>query len=216
MFTGIIEEIGTVCETLSIGGGVRLTVEAPKIAAELRVSDSVAINGVCQTVVEKETRRFTVVAVEETLMKTTIGSMKVSSRVNLELPLRLGDRLGGHIVSGHVDCVGEIESVAMRDTSWIIRICIPSQFERYVIPVGSIAIDGVSLTVASIETSLVTVSIIPHTMEKTIFSLYTTKTRVNLEFDMIGKYIENLLSPKGGRLTAPISIDQLKTWGYDV
>ena len=104
----------------------------------------------------------------------------------------------------------------MRDTSWIIRICIPSQFERYVIPVGSIAIDGVSLTVASIETSLVTVSIIPHTMEKTIFSLYTPKTRVNLEFDMIGKYVESLLSTKGGRMTAPISIDQLKTWGYNV
>jgi riboflavin synthase len=216
MFTGIIEEIGTVSEALSIGGGVQLTVEAPKTAAELRVSDSVAINGVCQTVVEKETRRFKVVAVEETLMKTTMGSMKVSSRVNLELPLRLGDRLGGHIVSGHVDCVGEIESVASRDTSWIVRISIPSQFEKYVIPVGSIAIDGVSLTIASIEPSLVTVSIIPHTMEKTIFSLYTTKTRVNLEFDMIGKYIENLVSSKGGRLTAPISIDQLKTWGYDV
>jgi len=216
MFTGIIEEIGTVYGTLSIGGGVRLTVEAPRAAAELRVGDSVAINGVCQTVVEKGIQRFTVVAVEETLIKTTMGSMKVSSRVNLELPLRLGDRLGGHIVSGHVDCVGEIESVAVRDNSWIFRICIPSRFERYVIPVGSIAIDGVSLTVASIETSFVTVSIIPHTMENTIFSLYAPKTRVNLEFDMIGKYVENLLSPKGGRMTTPISIDQLKTWGYNV
>jgi riboflavin synthase len=215
MFTGIIEEIGTVYETLSTRGGVRLTVEAPKTASELRVGDSVAINGVCQTVIEKKARRFTVVAVEETLMKTTIGSMKASSRVNLELPLQLGDRLGGHIVSGHVDCVGEIESVAIRDTSWIIRICIPSQFERYVIPVGSIAIDGVSLTVASIENNFATVSIIPHTMEKTIFSSYTPRTRVNLEFDMIGKYIESLLITKGGQLAAPISIDRLKTWGYN-
>jgi len=216
MFTGIIEEIGTVSEALVIGGGVRLTVEAPKTAAELRVSDSVAINGVCQTVVEKGTKRFTVLAVEETLLKTTIGSLTVSSRVNLELPLRLGDRLGGHIVSGHVDCVGEIESVTMRDTSWIARISIPNQFERYVIPVGSIAIDGVSLTIASMERSVVTVSIIPHTMENTIFSSYAPKTRVNLEFDMIGKYIESLMNASGGRMTTPISTDQLKTWGYNV
>jgi riboflavin synthase len=215
MFTGIIEEIGTVFETLHIGGGVQLTIEAQKTAAELRVGDSVAINGVCQTVIGKETRRFTVIAVEETLIKTTIGMMKSSSRVNLELPMLLGDRLGGHIVSGHVDCVGEIESVTMRDTSWITRISIPSQFEKYVIPVGSIAIDGVSLTIASIERSCVTVSIIPHTMEQTIFSLYSPKTRVNIEFDLIGKYIERLMSTRVGRLsTDQISIDQLKTWGY--
>jgi riboflavin synthase len=216
MFTGIIEEIGTVYKAIATGGGVQLTVEAPKTTAEIRVSDSVAINGVCQTVVETATTCFTVVAVEETLAKTTMGSMKVSSRVNLELPLQLGDRLGGHIVSGHVDCAGEIESVAMRDTSWIVRISIPSQFEKYVIPVGSIAIDGVSLTIASFETGVVTVSIIPHTMENTIFSSYAPKTRVNLEFDMIGKYVESLMNAKGGRMTTPISIDQLNTWGYNV
>jgi riboflavin synthase len=216
MFTGIIEEIGTVSKAIATGGGVQLTVEAPRTTTEMRVGDSVAINGVCQTVVETETTRFAVVAVEETLAKTTMGSMKVSSRVNLELPLQLGDRLGGHIVSGHVDCVGEIESVAMRDSSWIVKISIPSQFDKYVIPVGSIAIDGVSLTIASIETGVITVSIIPHTMENTIFSSYAPKTRVNLEFDIIGKYVESLMNMKGGVKTSPISIDQLKSWGYSV
>ena len=217
MFTGIIQEIGTVQEALPIGGGIRLTIEAHQTASDLKTNDSVSVNGVCQTVVDTKDRRFTVVAVEETLLKTTLGSLGRTSRVNIELPLRLGDRLGGHIVSGHVDCVGEISSIERRDTSWLFRVSVPRQFKRYVIFVGSIAIDGVSLTVASIEGDIVTVSIIPHTMQKTIFSSYTPQTRVNLEFDLLGKYVERLLESRSTDVPAnPISAEQLKMWGYDV
>ena len=217
MFTGIIQEVGSVHSIQPIGGGVQLTIQASQVASELRVNDSISINGVCQTVVRREGELFTVVAVEETLLKTTLGSLKPLARVNLELAMKLSDRLGGHLVSGHVDCVGQIESIEQRETSWLFRILIPVGFERYVIPVGSIAIDGVSLTVASVEGPIVVVSIIPHTMENTIFASYKPNSHVNLEFDMIGKYIEKLAAVKNdvaGRNS--VSNEQLKNWCYDV
>jgi riboflavin synthase len=187
------------------------------VASELRVDDSVSINGVCQTVVRREEDLFTVVAVEETLLKTTIGSLRALSRVNLELAMKLGDRLGGHLVSGHVDCVGQVESIEQREASWLFRILIPAQFNRYVISVGSIAIDGVSLTVASVEGNTVAVSIIPHTMENTIFASYKPNSHVNLEFDMIGKYIERFVGVKNDESGKDsISTEQLKNWGYGV
>lgn len=217
MFTGIIQEIGSVYEAISIGGGVRLSINGPMSARDINVNDSIAINGVCQTVVGKERSRFTVVAVEETLLKTTLGSFKPASRVNLELPLRVGDRVGGHLVSGHVDCVGDIESILERGTSWLFRIRIPNEFQHHVIPVGSIAIDGVSLTVAAIDGNVVTASIIPHTMDNTIFSEYRAQTRVNIEFDMIGKYVERLVGiRRSPETTDTISSNQLEAWGYDV
>ncbi len=216
MFTGIVQEVGSVYDVQKIGGGVKLTVEAPQSARQLSVNDSVSINGVCQTVVHKDGNRFSVIAVEETLRKTTLGDLKGAHRVNLELAMQLGDRLGGHLVSGHVDCVGHVESIEPLETSWLFKLLIPDEFERYVISVGSIAIDGVSLTVASIERNLVSTSIIPHTMENTVFSSYATKTRVNLEFDMIGKYVERLVRLGGVPTGQAISREQLKTWGYDV
>ena len=217
MFTGIIQEVGNVHSIQPIGGGVQLTVQSSQLASELQVNDSISINGVCQTVVQREGNLFTVVAVEETLIKTTLGRLRPQSRTNLELPMKLTDRLGGHLVSGHVDCVGQIESIEQRETSWLFRILMPVQFERYVIPVGSIAIDGVSLTVASVEGPIVVVSIIPHTMENTIFASYKPNSHVNLEFDMVGKYIEKLIAVKNNVTDRNfISTDQLKNWGYDV
>ena len=217
MFTGIIQEIGKVVEVSPLGGGIRLVVEAQDSCTSLRVSDSVSVNGVCQTVVEKTRTRFAVVAVEETLLKTTMGGLKPQAFVNLELSLRLGDRLGGHMVSGHVDCVGRVTSIIPKDTSRLYELTIPDEFLGYVIPVGSIAIDGVSLTVAAVHGNNVVVSIIPHTMEKTLFLNYTVGSEVNLEFDMIGKYVERLLSLRGGRKEAPsVSKEQLRTWGYNV
>jgi riboflavin synthase len=216
MFTGIIQEIGKVTNLHQRGGGISFAVAAPRSSKELKVNDSVAINGVCQTVVAKEGTSFSVVAVEETLAKTTLRELRAQASVNIELPLQLGDRLGGHLVSGHVDTVGVIESIERRETSWFFGISIPSQFRRYVIPVGSIAVDGVSLTIASVEGSMVGVSIIPHTMENTIFTSYSPKSKVNLEFDMIGKYIEQMVITSNPAGSDSISRDQLRAWGYDV
>lgn len=216
MFTGIIQEVGSLAAVDRIGAGVRLTVEASRTANELCVNDSVSINGVCQTVVHKDGSRFAVVAVEETLGKTTLGGLTACSSVNLELAMQLGDRLGGHLVSGHIDCVGQVTAILPRETSWLFKIAIPTRFERYVIPVGSIAIDGVSLTIAAIDGNLVTVSIIPHTMENTVFSSYGLHTAVNLEFDLVGKYVERLVMTRDSGGEATISIDRLKAWGYDV
>ena len=217
MFTGIIQEVGKVTEVSSLGDGIMLSVEAKECCASLRISDSVSVNGVCQTVIGKTGAQFVVTAVEETLLKTTLGRLKPQTPVNLELPLQLGDRLGGHMVSGHVDCVGRVSAIHAKDASRLFEVAIPDQFQRYVIPVGSIAIDGVSLTVASVRQNIITVSIIPYTLEKTIFSGYSPGSEVNVEFDMIGKYVERLISIRGGQGESPsISAEQLKTWGYDI
>jgi len=216
MFTGIIQEIGSIVDIKTVGGGLELTVLGRVSATELDVSDSVSINGVCQTVLWKEGDRFSVVAVEETLSKTTFGSLTISSRVNLELPLKMNDRLGGHIVLGHVDTVGRVGSSSRRETSWLFDIMVPSTFRRYLIPVGSIAVDGVSLTVAAVRGDSAVVSIIPHTMEHTVFSFYKVGTLVNLEFDIIGKYVERLMeSGIRGKEADSLSDEQLKQWGYE-
>lgn len=192
MFTGIIEEIGKIVGTAKKGEGIRLLISAPKSAHELEVNDSVAINGVCQTVISKKGVSFEVEAVEETIKKTTFASLKIYNLVNLELPMKLNDRLGGHLVLGHVDCVGTITNIDKRVNSWIFSIRVPKQFLKYTIPIGSIAIDGVSLTIAEMDESDVKVSIIPHTIENTIFKSYKVGVTVNLEFDIIGKYIERM------------------------
>lgn len=196
MFTGIITEIGRLSEIKKIGGGIRFTVQAPSSAAELHVNDSVAVNGVCQTVIARNAQTFTVEAVEETLKKTTLGVLEKFSGVNLELPVRLPDRLGGHLVQGHVDCVGRVSMVRKKQSSWLITVDYPSKFAKYVIPVGSITIDGISLTVAEKRGSSLTVSIIPHTLEKTTLSDVRRGQKVNLEFDLVGKYIAGFVKGK--------------------
>ena len=215
MFTGIIQEIGKVTGVKRVGGGIHLTIAAPQCARELSVNDSVSVNGVCQTVIEKSGEAFVVEAVEETLRKTTLGEFTAGHRVDLELAVRLNDRLGGHLVQGHVDGVGVVESIVKQESSWLIAVRFPEEFARYVIPVGSIAIDGVSLTVASISGNLFRVSIIPHTLKNTILIDVRAGTRVNLEFDLIGKYIEKLMKSEplaaGGET---ITKDKLKEWGY--
>ncbi len=208
MFTGIIEEVGHIESIESLGRGIRIRVTAPKLTAELSVNDSVAINGVCETVVQRGATWFDVEAVEETLKKTTFSSLRPGEAVNLELPMRFNSRLGGHLVLGHVDTVGEITQVEHRDNSRMYSIRIPEQFLRYVVPVGSIAIDGVSLTIAELSFNIVRVSIIPHTLQHTIFALYRTGSRVNLEFDVIGKYIEQLLLHKPEGVNIELSAPQ--------
>jgi len=217
MFTGIIQEMGTISSIKKVGGGVQLTVFGPKSAAEVSIDDSVAINGVCQTVIAKSSNEFTVAAVEETLKKTTLGQLASHSQVNLELAMKLNDRLGGHLVLGHVDGVGVVKSVEKKESSWLFTIEIPKHFQQYVIPVGSIAIDGVSLTTARLEEHLVTVSIIPHTFENTTFKFLRAGSNVNLEFDLIGKYIERLMTVNSGeKVTSALSVEKLREWGYNL
>jgi len=217
MFTGIIEEVGTIGSLVPLDGGVRIGIAAPQSVAELRINDSIAVNGVCLTVVAKNAKQFEAVAVEETLKKTTLGRLKTGSRVNLEPPLRFNDRLGGHLVLGHVDTVGAIVERSERGTSWMFGISIPENFRQYTVPVGSIGVDGVSLTIAEAELDRIRVSIIPHTMEKTIFSAYAVGDEVNLEFDIVGKYIERMVFTRtgGGMIPGgPLTIDQLKEQGF--
>jgi riboflavin synthase len=217
MFTGIVQEVGNVIRTAKAGDGIQFSIEAPLSAAGLHVDDSVAVNGACLTVIEKMQSTFKTEAVAETLKKTTLGELQPSSQVNLELAMRLGDRVGGHLVLGHVDCIGTVRSIEERAGSWLFTFTIPEEFSQYVVPVGSIAIDGVSLTVAAIQGLDLVVSIIPHTMEKTTFARLAAGSKVNLEFDIIGKYIERLLTAttKGKPKDASaISLEKLTMWGY--
>ena len=197
MFTGIIEEVGKIAAVRDLGGGRRLTIEA-QMAPELRPDQSVAVNGVCQTVVAVEANTFDVVAVEETLRKTTFGSLTASRPVNLERAMQPTGRLDGHFVQGHVDATGTVTAVEKEQTNWLYRVRFDAQFAPYLIPVGSITLDGISLTVARLNETELTVAIIPHTYDHTIVSTWQPGTHVNLEFDMIGKYVVGFLARQGG------------------
>jgi riboflavin synthase len=193
MFTGLIEEMGEVVSIDPLGDGRRLHIKTGRLAADMKIDDSIAVNGCCLTAVSVHGDTFVTEAVEETLRKTTIGKLEKGDPVNLERALRLSDRLGGHLVLGHVDGVGRITSIEPRSTSWMIGVEIPEDLSTLVIPVGSIAIDGISLTAAGIERSTVFVSIIPHTWSKTTVSRKRVGDAVNVEVDMVGKYVARLL-----------------------
>lgn len=197
MFTGIIEEIGTVAHIEERGGGKRLTIEA-SMAAELSVDQSVSINGACQTVVDTTDSTFSVDTIKETLRKTTFGALEAGMPVNLERALQAGDRLDGHFVQGHVDSTGTIVEARREETDWLYRIRFEPSYASYLIPVGSIAVDGISLTVARLGEDTFTVAIIPHTFEETnVSATWDEGSDVNLEFDLIGKYVARTLSASG-------------------
>lgn len=188
MFTGIIEEVGRITAVEKLEGGRRFTIMCG-FAAALSPDQSVAVNGACQTVVAGDDRTFQVVAVEETLGKTTLGSFESGHPVNLERPMRADGRLDGHIVQGHVDATGHVVSVEELDESRLVRIAYDEQFAPNLIPVGSVAVDGISLTVARLDADTFTVSVIPHTYENTNVPTWNSNVEVNLEFDLIGKYV---------------------------
>lgn len=204
MFTGIVEQVGTVTHVEPLGrdtGGARVTVAAP-IAADLHVDQSISINGACQTVVgvDAEAGTFAVDSVEETLRKTTFDDLTDGTPVNLERAMQAGDRLDGHFVQGHVDTTGMIVEVEREETDWLYTIRFHSDYAAYLIPVGSVAVDGISLTVARLQDESFTVAIIPHTYkETTVASTWEEGTAVNLEFDLIGKYVARSLQTKGDR-----------------
>ncbi|MFN3595983.1 MAG: riboflavin synthase [Rubricoccaceae bacterium] len=188
MFTGIIEDVGRVEAAEPLAGGRRLRL-ACRFADALRVDESVAVNGVCLTVVACDETAFEAVAVEETLAKTSLGTLAPGDAVNLERALALGARLDGHLVQGHVDTTGTVEAVEALEDSWMVTVRYPEAFGAYLIPVGSVAVDGISLTVARLEASTFTLAIIPHTWEHTTVHTWQPGRRVNLEFDLVGKYV---------------------------
>lgn len=196
MFTGIIEDVGRLVEVAPFGGGRKLTIQS-KFASQLKVDESVAVNGACQTVVAVEGDTFEVVAIEETLRKTTFGDFEQDDPVNLERAMPMNGRLDGHFVLGHVDATGVVRSIEQEETNWLIEVEFDEAHEPLVIPVGSITINGISLTVARLEDNRLTVAIIPHTYEFTNVSTWKEGDRVNLEFDMIGKYVVRWLDKSG-------------------
>ncbi len=180
-------------------GGVTFEIEGRTVLPGLAVDHSIAVNGVCLTVVRRTRGAFVVQAVEETLKKTTLGTLTVGNRVNLERPLLPSTRLGGHFVLGHVDGMGVIRSVEVRGTSWHYWISAPKRFAQHLIPVGSIAVDGISLTMAEVGETSFAVSIIPHTMDVTTVETWKPGVRVNLEFDVLGKFVEQFLAARTAR-----------------
>ena len=193
MFTGLVEEEGRIDRIEKRRGSLLFTIRASKTVRNLKIDESVAVNGTCLTVIGSTRTTFRVQAVEETLRKTNLGLLDLGGRVNLERPLLPTERLGGHFVMGHVDGLGTVTRMRARKSSRIFWIKVPKRLSRFLIPVGSIAVDGVSLTVASLRGNEFAVSIIPHTMNVTTFKSLAVGDRVNLEFDMIGKYVDRLL-----------------------
>ncbi|HWR01231.1 MAG TPA: riboflavin synthase [Chlorobaculum sp.] len=191
MFTGIIKDVGTIGATATRDGGLRLRVNFTSFDAfgDLSVDESVSVNGACQTVVAAGKGWFEVDTVAETLKKTTLGSFRTGTKVNLERAVRPIDRLGGHFVLGHVDCVGSVEGIVESGQGRTITISFPPSFDPWIVPVGSIAIDGVSLTVANTEPSIFSVAIIPYTFGHTTIADLRKGSEVNLEFDILGKYV---------------------------
>lgn len=196
MFTGIIEEVGML-EEFSTGNGFGvMQIKCNAVLKETRIGDSIATNGVCLTVKEKSDDSFKAEVMGETLAKSNLGNLKVGDGLNLERALRLSDRLGGHIVSGHIDGVGTIISIEEKSNGTWFTISAPKEVLRYIIYKGSIGIDGISLTVAYVDDEVFKVSVIPHTLDNTILPHKKVNSKVNLECDLIGKYVEKLFGGK--------------------
>jgi riboflavin synthase len=194
MFTGIVEELGTVLGITPVATGAHLAIGATTILEDVQIGDSISVNGCCLTVVTLNDGYYEVDVVEETLRMTCLGSLRVGDRVNLERSVRLADRLGGHLVQGHVDGVGTLFSRApAADGSTVVRITAPASVLRYVVYKGSIAVDGISLTVAAIDDTSFSIALIPHTQHVTTLGFRHPGDQVNLEVDLIAKYVEKLL-----------------------
>lgn len=193
MFTGLIEEVGTITSITNEGKGKRIEVAGKLIFGDLKIDDSVAIEGVCQTIVKINKGVFTVQAIDETIKKTNFANLKIGQIVNLERAVRLTDRLGGHIVQGHIDTTGKVKKIKKESNSYLVSIEFDSKYKKWIIPVGSVCINGISLTVAKIKDNVFTVAVIPHTWDVTTIGQIKEGDLINIEFDLIGKYIENML-----------------------
>ena len=213
MFTGLIEEVGTVLTQTSANGTMRLVVSCNQLIQEMKKGDSIAVSGVCLTAVDLQRDRLGFDLATETLARTSLGRLKKGSEVNLELPMKAGGRMGGHIVQGHVDGVGKflgLDRIPGKEDYWLY-IEIPADLAKYVVFKGSISIEGISLTVAQIEATKVTVAIIPHTFEATNLKSLKPGDPVNIEADIIAKYAEKMLK---GEAPREINVEKLVSEGF--
>jgi riboflavin synthase len=209
MFTGIIQGIGTVRRMTRQGADVLLLIDAPWNGSDLKIGDSVAVNGVCLTVTTKSGQGFTAYVSSETLGRTNLNLLKTGDKVNLEKALRMSDFLSGHIVLGHVDGLGKIREKTVRADSIICGVEVPPDLSRYLVEKGSVAIDGISLTVNRCDKNRFYVNIIPHTAQETILKIKKIGDTVNIETDILGKYVEKLLhAPQG------MGLDFLQLHGF--
>lgn len=193
MFTGLIEEIGTVEELVPLGDAVRIAVRAPKVTQDAAAGDSIAVDGVCLTVVDNASGTFTADVMRETLDRSRLGSYAPGSRVNLERALAAGQRMGGHIVQGHVDGVAEVVSRTASEHWEVVRFTLPQQLNRYVVEKGSIAVNGTSLTVSAVGEGYFEVSLIPTTLSETTAGALQPGDPVNLEVDVVAKYVQKMV-----------------------
>jgi riboflavin synthase len=211
MFTGIIEEIGEVFQIQQGAKSLKIKIKASKVIEDVSVGDSIAVNGICLTVCEFNDNTFSADVMAETIRKSSMSGLKMGSRVNLERAMSANGRFGGHIVSGHIDGIGKIENIKPEDNAIWFTISTTKDLSKYIVKKGSIAIDGISLTVADVKGDVFKVSIIPHTAKETILSIKKSGDVVNLECDIVGKYIEKLIN-RGE--TSSITKDFLALHGY--
>lgn len=198
MFTGLVEATGEVLSlNRSANGGVRLAVLAEDIAPEVSLGDSIAVNGCCLTVSAKDAKTLYFDLLQETLSRTSLGGVSAGGRVNLERALAAGGRLGGHFVQGHIDGTAEILRIEPKGADVLLEIALPPEGARYLVPKGSIAVDGISLTIAELAKDSFTLWIIPHTLAATNLGSRTVGQRVNLEYDLLAKYVERMLAHRG-------------------
>jgi riboflavin synthase len=217
MFTGIIEGLGTIAAVRPSGSGKRLSVESDFDLTGTKLGDSISVSGACLTAVQLAGRRFDVDVSPETLARTTLGAARAGERVNLERALRLSDRIDGHLVSGHIDGTGAIDGRETAGNAVLIAVAVPTMLTHHMIVKGSVAVDGVSLTINTLEPGRFTVSIIPHTASLTTIGFKRKGEPVNIETDMIGKYVEKFLSAKRDHSESPppgVSMELLAKAGF--
>lgn len=216
MFTGIVEEIGVIQSIIEKGNTLFLSIEAKKITEDLKLGDSVAVNGVCLTVTNYSSNFFQVDVMPETFKSTSLSSLQRGSKVNLERAMAANGRFGGHFVSGHVDCVGKIEKRTPKENAIYIDISFPKEIASWMLPKGSICLDGTSLTIFQISGSILTVSIIPHTAKQSVIGMKQVGDVVNIECDQFIKYLHSYISNHFEKTSAHqgISADFLKEHGF--
>lgn len=215
MFTGLIEDLGTVRSLQTGGGSGRIAIATALPMNEIALGDSIAVNGVCLTVVEFGGGQFSADVSAESLSRTVLGELRAGQRVNLERALRLSDRLGGHLVSGHVDGLGVVTERYQDRNAVRFTIEVAPALQRYLVEKGSVAIDGISLTVNSVVGQQFSVAVIPHSLAKTTLQERRVGSRVNIETDLLGKYVERLLRPSAERGDeGPLSLDMLAKHGF--
>ncbi len=214
MFTGIIEHTGTIDSLQRTGEGARLVVRAPALAPSLAVSGSVAVNGCCLTVVSLDGELFAADLSPETLRRTSFGELQSGARVNLERPLKAGEEFGGHFVQGHVDATGRVTQLTQQGDAWLFGVKLPGEILRYAVQKGSIAIDGISLTIAALDGPVAEIAVIPYTYAHTNLADRKPGDAVNLEADMIAKHVERFLERFPKPAASSLTLDRLLGEGF--